>query len=524
MTVPLEGIEKIISLDTYDQYGRCFAEAIELSPRGGGLTKIASHDLHPELRRYMSTLCTDPRYQYVLMTPMGSFEFWGMNVNGDIFPEVALKHDHHKDDPQAVIRALEEEWLTPFGKRLPPLQVREFGYRTFEQANRYKHHVNKNPELSYGVITFSVFNKNMHRVELVVRHDREKAKRVGAHQIIADLDAGIPRQISMGCKVPFDVCTVCGNIAKTNKQYCNHLRFEMGTVRPNGVVVGAVNFFPRFFDLSDVLVPAAKESGVLMKIASAQTAGQFAQKLAATKKATIKKNILPNTGTAKALQHLSSKEPDLPMSALKCGLPNLIRTSAPLGMVLKPREFQYSFLNDMGRGDLARRMWDKGEVFDSSIRSRGGVMPLSGGRLHGGLLRLLKRSIPYRSMFSPHLPERSIKIMMIKITPREETIVGSPLMDKVASAYADYRSSLRTLPSVLENIVTREMPFFSENFFSDILSESFTKTASFNNVDSEELISSYLYNIYHDNIETTPNNWLRRVSPNGMSATLFGKR
>ena len=79
-------MKKRITFNTHDREGNWFAEAIDVAPRsGGGLAKIAG-EMHPEISLFLRGLKKDPRYQYVLMTPMGSFEYWGMNVNGDVFP------------------------------------------------------------------------------------------------------------------------------------------------------------------------------------------------------------------------------------------------------------------------------------------------------------------------------------------------------------------------------------------------------------------------------------------------------
>ena len=515
-------MDKLLTFSTHDNLGRCFAEAIDIMPRsGGGIEKVAG-ELHPQIKSYLRSLRSDPRYQYVLMTPMGAYEYWGMNVNGDVFPEISLQHCFKDNDPMPVMKELEERFLKPFGKSLPGIPVREFGFRTFENAHRYKHHVNKNPEIAYGDISFVIYNPYMHRVELVSRHDREKAKRVGAEDIIRDLDEGKPRQISMGCRVPFDVCTICGNISRTPRDYCNHLRLQMGTVRDDGKMVGAVNFFPRFFDLSDVFVPAAKESGVLMKVASVRgSAHNF--KCASVKKAAIDKKVLPNA-ISESLMKLRNAEPDIPRSILKSTpTDKLIGTTGMLGMVLKPREFQYSMLNNMGKGRLADDLHSKNMVFDSSIRSNRPVAMMDSSSYSSPIARMLSKLLSSRSFFSPHLPERSVKVTVIKVSPKSEMVERGPLMNKIASAYADYRNSLRTIPKTIDIVINSDLSYFTNNFFSDILDDSLTKTASFNKISSEDLISSYIFNIYRDSIEVVPDNWLYEISSNSMAKSLFGR-
>ena len=361
----------------------------------------------------------------------------------------------------------------------------------------------------------------MHRVELVSRHDREKAKRVGAEEIIRDLDNGKPRQISMGCRVPFDVCTICAHISKSPRDYCVHLSTGMGTVQDDGKMVGAVNFFPRFFDLSDVFVPAAKESGVLMKVASAHTYSVPA-KVASIKKAEMTKKILPNA-VSETLMKLRNSEPDLPKRILMRDPRKLIGTTSSLGMVLKPREFQYSMLNGMGKGDLAESLMRRKVVFDNSISSSRPTHRLMSSDYSPSLARMLTKIIPSRSFFSPHLPERSVNITVIKITPKNHHVERGPMLDKIASAYSDYRNSLKTLPSTMDNVITGDMSYFTSNFFSGILEDDLTKTASFHKISSQELISSYMFNIYCDNMKVAPIGWLQNISSNSIAQSLFGR-
>jgi len=64
------------------------------------------------------------------------------------------------------------------------------------------------------------------------------------------------------CRVPYDVCTFCGNKARSPKEYCEHPKNPgFGHVREDGALMRVTNPEPKFFDLSDVIVPAARESG-----------------------------------------------------------------------------------------------------------------------------------------------------------------------------------------------------------------------------------------------------------------------
>jgi hypothetical protein len=514
-------MDKVIQFSTHDSLGKCFAEALTVSHAGSGHEKIAG-ELHSEIKLFIRNIKPDPRYQYVLMTPMGAFEYWGMNVNGDIFPEISLSYDLRGGDPIPVAKALEDKWLKPFGKHIPPGNYKEFGHQTFSQALRYRHHANKNREIAYGDIVFVIYNPAMKRVELISRHDREKAKRVGAEEIINDLDNGNPRQISMGCKVPFDVCTCCGHISTTPRDYCEHLRFEMGSVRSDGKIVGAVNFFPRFFDLSDVFVPAAKESGVLMKVARDLRAP--AVKQAALKAAEVRKEILPNA-TNTALLRTSASERPLPDSLLDKGtLSKLLTTLALLGIVLKPEEFQYSTLSRSGHGDLASRLRSRGEVF----RPRQFSSPLvrmSPDDYDPSIARAASGLLPHRSAFYPHLPARILKITVIRRAPTEKVpkIVDSDMLGKVANAYASYRHSLRDLDKTADVAMCRDPKYYNQHFLGDLLLDTMTKTSSFHAATSDTpLVRAYLYSAHRGTVSSVPTGWCDNLTSNSPARVLFG--
>ena len=515
-------MDKILTFSTHDNLGRCFAEAIDISPkRGAGIEKVAG-ELDPEIQKFLRTLKPDPRYQYVLMTPMGAYEYWGMNVNGDIFPEISLSHCHRDSDPQPVIEELVEKYLKPFGKSLPLAPVKDFGFRTFENALRYKHHVNKNPDIAYGDIVFVTYNKRMHRVELISRHDREKAKRVGAEEIIRDLDEGKPRQISMGCRVPFDVCTICGHVSRSPRDYCTHLRNEMGSIRDDGRVVGAINFFPRFFDLSDVFVPAAKESGVLLKVASVNKEASY-KTAASVKKAELNKKILPNA-ISESIMKMKDCDPDIPKEELKRHpIDKLLTTLGMLGIVMKPREFQYGMLNSMGRHAMAEKLHRDKVIFDSNHPVTGNYS-MDHKQYSPSIARLMSRIVPERSFFRPHLPSRIIKITIIKKVPTEkEHVQSGPILTKIAEAYSNYRNSLKTIPNSIDKVVNNDIKYYSNIFFKDILEDSLTKTASFHKINTKGLVYSCMFNAYRDSIEITPKTWRTDISSNSIAHNLFGQ-
>ena len=199
------------------------------------LRKHAAAKYHPKIAEYIEKAKPLPDLIQVLLTALGAFEFWGQNNNGDRFREAPLKRDG--DD---------------------------YGHKTFvTNANYFTHHVNQNPSLAKGKVLHAVWNDGAKRVELVVginpNLDPDAAEAI---------DRGDSLAFSMGCKTPYDVCSICLNKAKTRAEYCDHARYMMNQIDPaTGKLVGVDNPFPRFFDISRVLIPADKTAYMWQKVA-----------------------------------------------------------------------------------------------------------------------------------------------------------------------------------------------------------------------------------------------------------------
>lgn len=315
------------------------------------LTKTAA-EYHPEIAAYVHGAKPIPGKTLVLLTALGAGEWWGCNVNGDYFPETALAYPG--DD---------------------------YGYRTFKiYAKVFKHHINKDPNANYGEVALAVYNPKYHRVELIVALDNVKAS-----DIVESINNGDYPEWSMGCRVPYDICSICGNKAPTRKQYCEHLKYYMGRIHPgSGKQAYAINTLPRFFDISQVLIGADKIAKTLMKVASGTaensvvSSAYIAEKLAVRfKSAEIEKEI-PATGPpasqdavdtlVNSITEVKAREKALPTETLdalgKLPLKALFSTLPLLGIVPKPQEFQRIILINLGKGDIADQLDRHNMCFD----------------------------------------------------------------------------------------------------------------------------------------------------------------
>lgn len=224
---------------------------------GDSIQKVAGR-MMPEVQDWLSTYKSDKENVAVLVSALGATEYWGQNSNGDAFRWGPLSHDcrKHDDNNHAV-----DEFT---GKVIPP-----YGYWTFLMAHAFAHHKNKDPLRAFGDVKVAVLNKMMRRVELVVLLNRARALEFGGSDAVDRIDAGEFPDVSMGCRVPYDVCLICGNKSKTRNDYCDCIKkFGMGTILPDGRRVGVDNPHPRFFDISLVFIGADKGSKVMVKLGS----------------------------------------------------------------------------------------------------------------------------------------------------------------------------------------------------------------------------------------------------------------
>lgn len=198
---------------------------------------------------------------------LGATEFYGPNRNGDGFKEATCRKFHHT-------------FVTkPFYDRTKSAAARDGAYW-------YRNHLNKDPNRSYGVVKMSCFNEQMKRIELLVALNgtKEAADRNGG--LVADRELEkIARQetdwgVSMACRVPYDICSGCGNKAASRRYYCTEQTCKYGgclhnltKVAADGHVLHVDNDQPTWFDISDVGRPADRVAWVMGEMQKAAAAG-----------------------------------------------------------------------------------------------------------------------------------------------------------------------------------------------------------------------------------------------------------
>ena len=454
---------KYIEYDSFDEHGQHIIPINSLYQ----MNKTASGTYSPELMKIILNMKRrDDRY-YIVVNALGSHEIWGCNRNGDTFPEPGLMHKSLRTDMGTA---------------------NDYGYKTFEYyAKLYKHHVNKDPNNSFGEIIFSHWNPITHRVELIIAVDTEKAA-----DIVDALEKNEQVSVSMGCKVKYDRCSICGNKAATRAKYCKHLSEHMREIVSKdqanlwsvetgkriipGMQVFAYNDYPRFFDLSRVYVGADRTSYILGKAASkghitlssdiaeahGMTDAMFDKMASVGKLGEIEKEIggavSPSdiddpksksdvdgiivksdemTSIKKSLDekmnNVISVEPRLPNSlidpmATSMPLETIFSTLFGLGIHPKPEEFQRIILIKINQKPLADELDRQNIVFDHNQDVEPESIDISENDFSDTLGRALAPILSERSCFPSMLGPR-MKIAIIKTAAEIAEKSKSPKID-----------------------------------------------------------------------------------------------
>jgi hypothetical protein len=399
---------------------------------GPTLDKVASSTHTPtSLLGVIEGLRPRPEGRYVLLNALGAYEYWGVNRNGDAFPEWSLKGEV----PSTKIRQLHEKTAASRYPGMPTPIAGHYGFETFTKfAHVYMHHQNKDPLKAVGDVIASAYNEHMHRVELIVFVYEQRAP-----DVVKQIDAGDAIPWSMGSKLPYDLCSICLQASRSRQDYCIHLKSMLNTVLPDGRKVFSYNLFPRFFDISKVHSPADKSAWLLMKVAS-QLAPPIAPayemdlgKLSEIEKrptvqsanplgeAPIKPELLSFLRSCSRTDLSNSQDlPDPQMAKAKSrGVEEAFKALTALGIILKPAEVRKLAESDISQVPVELDLSEVNRTILTEIGS--------------------KDVVRQRSFFDPYFTKRAYL---------NSKLSAKPSLEKVAAndpIYQRYRDMLKAL-------------------------------------------------------------------------------
>lgn len=379
----------------------------------GVFEKTASAEYSQELQDFISNLKAENNRLYALINALSAGEYYGSNLNGDYFNEEDLKKSHN----------------------------------TFmDHGHLYYHHKNKDKTKSAGKVIFSHYNPKMKRVELIVSifADKDEAK-----ALISKINSGEEIFTSMGCSVPFDECSICGNKAKSRPNYCDHLKYQMGQILVDGRKVFAKNPNPKFFDISVVTIPADPTSSflaILKNLAHSDTnSSESLDKVAeisyiklASKSAELKKeisdvNMETLTGDPNVLLNIAkgklSQETIQKLASFN--IDEVLATMAALRIMPTKSDFQKIALYSSGRKVIADDLESKNIIFDETTADTNTEFNFGYEKANIKIAEILADSIPTCSWTKELIAARGLcKIAQVQATDgKDRSMIKQLLFD-----------------------------------------------------------------------------------------------
>lgn len=476
--------------------------------------KVASASLLPEVSTYIADLKPRSDSQYVLVNAMGAGEYYGSNINGDRFSEAALIHapDRWKGVPLHD-KALSANWAYGFptfynacvyphhrnkdsNKKLGVVELAAWNphMKRVELITRLdrdiclanggesiwdKLKMGSYPDVSMGTkVPFDTCSITLDRKRYQAAWDTyDPKKHVSPGAAILEVHRKDPIR----------------GVQVTRREYSEYGRTQMNRILKDGRKVWVDNDFPKFFDISYVFIGADKIAKAMLKIADAgrrvygfMGSAEVAEKMASgedvleksaaskdestarflqeeevrargrAKQAEMTKKVVPNQLAGKAVPLLTDHEEDLPKGLQDilgaAGLDRALATTAGLGVVLRPREFQRIALVSMGNGGLADQLESMGQGFPKSDEKDG--KELKPHDFSPVLAQLLAPFMDERSAFGPVIERR---VLVIAGVPPKSTKTASShpsdLLRKIGSAYNSYRANLMQLVANAQDMI-----------------------------------------------------------------------
>jgi hypothetical protein len=135
-------------------------------------------------------------------------------------------------------------------------------YKTFIGKSAFVDHKNENVENARGIVLDAAWNERCKFVELLVAVDKKAFP-----ELARGVEMGYITDVSMGCRCGTSVCSICGNEAHTEDEFCDHvLKYKGGEFKDQPVFED--NRDIEFFEISFVSQGADKQAKILERVAS----------------------------------------------------------------------------------------------------------------------------------------------------------------------------------------------------------------------------------------------------------------
>lgn len=332
----------------------------------------------------------DPDFLYMKLRAVSAGEVFGCNKNSDWFSENELK-----------------AW-----------------FQTFLNAHVFKNHENKDIANAIGDVLSVEYDEYMHGVILIVRIDKKIAP-----SIVRGFEKGFMTDVSMGCRIDYSVCSICGNKAKTAKQYCDHILHQRGKIYEDGRKVYEINVGPKFHDISTVLNGAEKVAKVTgFYIDNGKLAFNIANNDHMEKAASFSEAFTESSAEEKIAEQIDKDF----LPEIKLSKKAYVQKFAEIKKDIEAR------ILDLANQDVAKDFTDESDLARSILRSMNEEY-LDDGRCQEIADKLInladERDQSPEKIFDQFL--KATDFLGVELSPKEFDIISSRLFEKTPSGVSE---------------------------------------------------------------------------------------
>lgn len=244
-------INKVL-MSGYDDSGN-FPVASIIPQFRGGLDRDTLKKRASIFDAVYDTFERKPKHTYIHLISVAAGEYYGPNSRADFYNGDSYEHElsqPEKGKPKVIV----------LKRGLAATHDKTF----MENGGAYTEHFSSlDGAEPQGYIVRAAINPEMHRGELIIGVETDKWA-----DDIHMLESGTPMKFSIGASAPYDICSICGRVAHTEKEHCDHYKQMPGAVLADGSQVYVISDNCIFHDISRVKNPAEKIAFSIRKVAS----------------------------------------------------------------------------------------------------------------------------------------------------------------------------------------------------------------------------------------------------------------
>lgn len=194
-----------------------------------------------------------PKHTYIHLISVAAGEYYGPNSRADFYNGDSYEHELPQPEegrPKVIV----------LKRGLAGTHNKTF----MENGAAYTEHFSSlDGAEPQGYIVKAALNPEMHRGELIIGVETDKWS-----EDIHKLESGTPMKFSIGASAPYDICSICGRVARKESEHCDHYKNMPGSILADGSQVYVISDNCIFHDISRVKTPAEKIAFSIRKVAS----------------------------------------------------------------------------------------------------------------------------------------------------------------------------------------------------------------------------------------------------------------